>query len=231
MKRKHWLVLVLAAALLLCCGCSNAVDEQSIIGHTFTYEGEGFGGNFTITIHEDGTFEYYEGALSSYIGTGTWLTEDSVVTLTDDAEAAGTKRQNRFEIKEDCLIWEEKDSGNFLYVKLEDGAVFVKDGEPALQQQAVEAAHSFIEDKFEGSSDNQDNLAVIDYRIDPTEDFEFIRMEDDTYVVRGGYAFTYGYDRQQPILDVTVKADLTVKQDEQGRWVLDEIKPQKIESD
>lgn len=36
------------------------------------------GGDFTVTIREDGTFTYYEGPLSSIFGDGTWyLAEDS----------------------------------------------------------------------------------------------------------------------------------------------------------
>ncbi len=97
-----------------------------------------------------------------------------------------------------------------------------------LQQQAEEAARGLLEEKFQESPDN---FAVIDYEIDPQEDFQLVEIKDDTYIIRGGSAFTYGYNRQQPILNVTVEADLAIKQSGQGKWSMEEFRPKKIESD
>ena len=120
--------MVVWAILLLCticfCGCSSEGDEQAVIGKTFVYEEQGFGGNFAITINEDGTFQYYEGMLSSYIGIGSWEVEDGKITITDDPNLCGNERKNTFEIKKDSLIWIEQGSDNFIYIKLEDGASF-----------------------------------------------------------------------------------------------------------
>lgn len=67
--------VVLCAVLAVCCLTVHAGGD---ITGTYVYEGEGFGGDFTVTIREDGTFTYYEGPLSSIFGDGTWyLAEDS----------------------------------------------------------------------------------------------------------------------------------------------------------
>lgn len=88
----------------------------------YTYEGDGFGGDFTITIKENGTFEYYEGGLSSFIGRGTWEREGNLVTLQER-----TKR-HRFRVTEEGLEFIAQDSNNFGYVQLEDGARFLGNG-------------------------------------------------------------------------------------------------------
>lgn len=124
MKRRYWLCLLLAAAALLCWGHFKTTGEQRVAGKSFAWEEGGFGSAFTIDIHEDGTFQYYEGALSSYIGVGTWEIDGPVITLTDDVANSSRKRENHFEIKDGDLIWVEEGSDNFLYVKLEDGAEF-----------------------------------------------------------------------------------------------------------
>lgn len=125
MKRRYWICLLLAAAALLCWGYFKTTGEQRVAGKTFAWEEDGFGGAFTIDIHEDGTFQYYEGALSSYIGVGTWEIDGSVITLKDDTAAYSSRnRKNHFEIQDDGLIWVEAGSDNFLYNQLEDGAAF-----------------------------------------------------------------------------------------------------------
>lgn len=100
---------------------------------TYRYEGGGFGGDFNITLNEDGTYSYYEGMLSSFIGFGTWTVKDSVLTLRDNAYDAaavgGNYRQwsTRFRVTEDGdLSWIEDDSGKFMYVHLRDGAMFLR---------------------------------------------------------------------------------------------------------
>lgn len=89
----------------------------------YLYEGDGFGGDFTITLREDGSFTYYEGALSSYIGDGKWSVSGNILTLEDET---GVPKVNRFRMEGNDLIFQAKGSTNFIYVKVADGAVFSK---------------------------------------------------------------------------------------------------------
>ena len=110
--------LLLAAGLTGCSGSEKAADE--ITGKTYYYENDGFGGAFSIELKTDGSFLYYEGNLSSYIATGTWSIEKDTVTLRDrDYELV-----NHFQIDGDSLLFIEKDSTNFTYVKVKDGEAF-----------------------------------------------------------------------------------------------------------
>ena len=70
------------AVLSLVSGCGGSLEEEDVTG-TYLYEQGGFGGDFWITLEEDGTFTYYEGGLSSYIGEGEWTLNDGTVCLTD----------------------------------------------------------------------------------------------------------------------------------------------------
>ncbi len=91
------------------------------IGSTRTYvwEKEGCGGEFTVTLEADGSFTYYEGYYSSYIGMGTWEEKDGIVTLYD-----GTDRSFRFAVDGDDLIFRAEGSGSFTYVTVGDGDRF-----------------------------------------------------------------------------------------------------------
>lgn len=121
---------IIACALIIAClfsmaACVRSEDIQNIIvNKTFVYEKEGFGSAFTISINGDGTFSYYEGGFSSYIGTGKWVLEDDILTLSDDDEI-GYPLVNRFKVKDGELIFIAEDSTNFLYIKVADGERFV----------------------------------------------------------------------------------------------------------
>ncbi len=93
-------------------------------GKTYTYEGEGFGGDFVIQINEDGSFGYYEGLLSSHLGAGTWTLEDDILVLSDNAEM-GHPFVNRFRLEGNDLVFLSEDSSNFIYVKVADGERFL----------------------------------------------------------------------------------------------------------
>ena len=95
---------------------------------TYLYNGEGFGGSFTITLYEDGTFTYYEGMLSSYIGTGSFMLDGDTVIMTDDGHG-GYGLVNHFRHDGDDLVFIEQDSDNFVYVKVKDGEKFHCTGE------------------------------------------------------------------------------------------------------
>ncbi len=92
----------------------------------YLYEGDGFGGDFTITLRTDGSFTYYEGGLSSYIGAGKWSVSGDILTLEDET---GVPKVNRFRMEGNDLIFQANGSTNFIYVKVADGAVFSKNSE------------------------------------------------------------------------------------------------------
>jgi len=102
----------------------TAEPAPDLSGKVFVYEKEGFGGKFTISLHEDGTFGYYEGMLSSHIGMGSWTVEGDTLTLREDTFS----RVFRFRIQEGVLSYIKEKSSPFTYVQLEDGARFPENG-------------------------------------------------------------------------------------------------------
>ena len=92
-----------------------------VAGKIYVYEGEGFGGDFSITLNEDGSFSYYEGLLSSYIGLGTWSVKGDVITLTDETYSF----VNHFRMDGNDLVFISENSSNFMYQQIEDGARFL----------------------------------------------------------------------------------------------------------
>ena len=127
MRKSVAAVCILALVSLLLAGCAEQTGQQIVADRCYTYSGESFFGlendPFTIAIHEDGTFWYYESALSSHIGIGTWSVADDMLTLT---EGADTERQriNHFLIDGDDLVFVEEDSNNFIYICVDDGELF-----------------------------------------------------------------------------------------------------------
>lgn len=111
--------VVLMACLMLLAGCSRPVQAEDIAGKVYRYEGEGFGGPFTIRLEEDGTFTYYEGSLSSYIGNGEWSLEGETVTLQEAA------RHFLFRAEKDRLVFQAEGSGQFTYLTIADGEKFL----------------------------------------------------------------------------------------------------------
>ena len=101
---------------------------SGIAGKTFLYENEGIMGSFSITLYEDGTFTYYEGMASSYIGIGSWEQDSDTITLTDDVDG-GYGLVNHFKFDGETLTFVEKGSDNFAYVKVKDGEKFNCTGE------------------------------------------------------------------------------------------------------
>lgn len=108
-------------------------------GKSYYYEGGGFSGagDFTLKLHEDGTFGYYEGLLSSHIGMGSWTVEDDTLVLREDTFS----RVFRFRVEDGGLSYIKAASSSFSYVKLEDGARFLED------TQTVEPETSFLYQK------------------------------------------------------------------------------------
>ncbi len=102
--------------------------EDEVRGKTYLYEKEGIGGDFQITLYDDGTFTYYEGLASSYLGFGTWEQDGNIITLSDD-DAIGYAFVNHFTLDGNSLVFIEKESSNFIYVKVADGERFNLTGE------------------------------------------------------------------------------------------------------
>ncbi len=117
MNRKRLILLlgVFAIAFILW----NPFRKKVVIHYAPDYyQRPGFGGEFYIKLSEDGTYHYYEGLLSSYIGIGKWTLEDDILTIYD------ADRIYRFRIKEDCLVYLKDQSAEFIYEHLNDGAEF-----------------------------------------------------------------------------------------------------------
>lgn len=130
MKRKIMALAFIAlfASMFLLQGCN--AGNIKVAGKIYTYTVEPESGldhdRFSINLHPDGTFVYYECWYSSYIGMGNWSVDGDVLTITDDNEYY--HRENSFRIDGDDLIFIENGSTNFMYVKVEDGEHFTSDG-------------------------------------------------------------------------------------------------------
>ena len=98
-------------------------EKMSRLAGVYRYQGEGFGGDFMITLNADGTYTFYEGALSSYIGTGTWNVYYNAVYMTEDEEN-GTGLKFMFGVEDDALIYVALESDAFPYMKVADGERF-----------------------------------------------------------------------------------------------------------
>ena len=121
---KKLILSALIATVLTCVGCSDIYSDIS--GKTYVYENGGFAGmgEFAIKLNADGTFAYYEGWASSYVGYGNWSVENGELVLSDDGDYGFV---NRFKIDGNDLVFMEEDSTNFLYVTVADGERFSSD--------------------------------------------------------------------------------------------------------
>lgn len=120
--KKRSTLLILAMALL-CTGCARQAQKADISDKTYVYEKDGFGGDFTIKLNGNGTFTYYEGFLSSYVGTGNWTFDGETLVLVND-KAYGYQRENRFKVVDGYLVFQAEDSSNFTHIKAADGEKF-----------------------------------------------------------------------------------------------------------
>ena len=92
---------------------------------TYQYAGQGFGGDFTLTLLPDGTYTFYEGFLSSYLGGGEWRVEGPRLYL---YEQNGLNLDNTFLPLDGALYFVEADSDGFPSVRVPDGGRFDKTG-------------------------------------------------------------------------------------------------------
>ena len=132
MKKVLAIILALTIAFGVM-GCSNPkeITKDDIVDKVYVYEKDGFGSDFTIEIKADGTFNYYEGVLSSHIGMGEWSYSDGMLTLFEKTSRLNEAYEleeviysYNFSVKKDTLIFAEKGSDNFRYVKVKDGEKF-----------------------------------------------------------------------------------------------------------
>ncbi|MBP5434007.1 hypothetical protein [Ruminococcus sp.] len=96
-------------------------DSLAVAGKKFVYEKEGTGSEFTITFNTDGTFEYYTGVFSSYIGGGTWKIIDDIVVMTENT----SDKVNNLKIQGSDLAYIAEGSDNFYGVRVKDGEKFL----------------------------------------------------------------------------------------------------------
>ena len=121
---KRIILCILAFGMLAAVACKKTEGDPkpAVAVGTYVWEKEGFGGDFTITLREDGTYEYYEGFLSSYIGTGTWTDEDGALILT---EQGGYDAVFRFTAQDGALVYRADGSDRFIYIEAQDGDRFL----------------------------------------------------------------------------------------------------------
>ena len=81
MKRLASILLIVLICMMSACSPNDASLKEEISGNTYIREKGGFGTDFFITLNEDGSLHYYEGALSSHIGIGTWDVEKGILIL------------------------------------------------------------------------------------------------------------------------------------------------------
>ncbi|MCR5067166.1 MAG: hypothetical protein K6A14_03765 [Erysipelotrichaceae bacterium] len=150
------LIFVLLAAGLFGCAADRGKDDEAmrkkISGKVFVWQKPGFGGDFTITLKDDGTYTYYEGMLSSFISTGKWSVNNGILTLEKDD---GYGLSFRFDIMNDELIFRAAESSKFIYVSVEDGDHFVLKENIIIESKAilvVEANKQFFYAEFEDNS-------------------------------------------------------------------------------
>ena len=91
-------------------------------GRTYIWEKEGFGGDFLLSLWNDGCYTYYAGSLSSYIGYGHWKEENGIVTM---KEYEDSRLVFRFARDGEDLVYIASGSASFLYVQVKDGDRFL----------------------------------------------------------------------------------------------------------
>ena len=112
---------LVTAVFLLFAGC--AVQGADVAGKIYMYEKTGCGGAFSIYIDADGTFSYYEGPLSSYIGNGNWKLDGGTLILQETISSRASQ-VNYFVVDGSDLLYQAEPSSNFLYVTVSDGERF-----------------------------------------------------------------------------------------------------------
>ncbi len=171
MKKVLTVLLLLLSIVIILCACEgrNGGDSKTnmdVSGKTFVWEKPGFGGDFTITLQKDGKYQYYAGFLSSYIGMGTWIEENGIVTLT---ETSGYDNVFRFAVKDGSLSFIAEGSSKFMYVNVEDGDLFLlKDGQSSDSPEETtanpESYTQISQDEAKEMMKHDDGHVIVDVR-------------------------------------------------------------------
>lgn len=142
-KPRTWgavIVIVIIAAVAVSCltnrkeaendthfSTENSEKSEEAVSGTYAYEYNEEANidwaDFKITFQEDGTYSYYEGLFSSYLGFGTYSIENGILTMQDDKEAC-YDLTNHFRIEGDRIYFIEEGSDNFVYVRVKNGQSF-----------------------------------------------------------------------------------------------------------
>lgn len=122
-------VVLILATVISFASCSAKKDyTPADSAGTYARTNEGFDGldKFTITLNEDGTYQYYETWVSSFYGIGNYeIDGDTVKIVAELPGMDGTIRHTyKFKANGKTLVYVADGSDNFMYVKLPDGAVF-----------------------------------------------------------------------------------------------------------
>ena len=84
-------------------GCAGTVSSNGVCDKGFVCEKDGFPDKFGIKLYNDGSFTYYEGMFSSYVGYGSWSVDDDTLILTENAGSGGNPKTFRFKLNGDTL--------------------------------------------------------------------------------------------------------------------------------
>ena len=128
MFRKSIITLALVAGVvMILTGCAAAVGNNRVEGKCFVYEKEGFPDEFSIRLDSDGSFTYYEGAFSSYVGTGSWHLSGDTLTLREKDYGNGTVRHVYcFNVNDNSLSYISVGSDKFMFIDVSDGERFIQ---------------------------------------------------------------------------------------------------------
>ena len=122
-KLTAFIMCISLALLISACGKNSETSLKPGI-YTLQNAEKNVPGDFTITIYDDETFQYYETPVSSYIGMGHYKNEKNVITLKED-EAGCTGDINCYQISDGNLLFIDNTSDNYRFVPLKDGALFL----------------------------------------------------------------------------------------------------------
>lgn len=103
-------------------------EPASIYG-TYVRENQNDIMPFSITLNEDGRYQYFECGISSHIGMGGYTFKDNIVTLVDGnipGVNGSLTRTYKFRLEDGKLIFLAEESDDFMYIKLPDGAEFTR---------------------------------------------------------------------------------------------------------
>ena len=129
MKRLLFVIAVCSAFLAATALLGKWIDKEEsgseetaaeVAGRKYVWEKGGFGSDFVITFHDDGTYDYYEGVLSSYLGKGEYRIEQDILIMRDMFYDLSFS----FRVTESGLIYLADQSSSFLYAHVNDGDRF-----------------------------------------------------------------------------------------------------------